>query len=88
VNGRLHGILSLEDLKALPRERWSTTRVLTVMRPVEPTFIVAPNVTLDSAQAIMKQNGVGSLAVVDAQGLLVGFLQSGRIKRQPKAKAS
>jgi Zn-dependent protease len=87
VNGRLHGILSLADLKALPRERWSTTRVLTVMRPVEAAFIVAPNVTLAYAQAIMKQNGVGSLAVVDAQGLLVGFLQSGRIRRQTKAKS-
>ncbi|MDQ1708449.1 MAG: hypothetical protein QOJ88_1660 [Pyrinomonadaceae bacterium] len=88
VNGRLHGILSLADLKALPRERWPTTRILTVMRPVEAAFIVAPNVALAYAQAIMKQNGVGSLAVVDAQGLLVGFLQSGRIRRQPKAKAS
>jgi Zn-dependent protease len=86
LKGRLHGILSLEDLKALPRERWSTTRVQTVMRPVEAGFIVAPNVTLDSAQAIMKQNGVGSIAVVDAQGLLVGFLQSGRIRRQLRAR--
>lgn len=86
VKGRLHGILSLKDLKALPRERWAATRVQAVMRPVAPAFFVEPNTTLDSAQAVMKENGVGSLAVVNAQGQLVGFLQSGRIRRGPKTK--
>jgi Zn-dependent protease len=87
VGGRLHGILSLEDLKALPRERWATTRVQTVMRPVEPGFFVESSTTLDSAQAVMKENGIGAIAVVNAKGELVGFLQSGRIKRRPKAKS-
>jgi Zn-dependent protease len=58
TKGRLHGILSLEDLKSLPRERWATTRVQTVMRPVGPGFSVGPSTTLDSAQEIMKQNGL------------------------------
>ena len=84
VKGRLHGILSLEDLKSLPRERWATTNVQTVMRPVARKFWVSPSTTLDSAQELMKANGVGSLAVVDSQGTLVGFLQSGRIKRRPR----
>jgi CBS domain-containing protein len=56
------------------------------MRPVGPGFFVEPSVTLDSAQALMKENGVGSLAVVNAQGQLVGFLQSGRIRQRPKTK--
>ena len=84
VSGRLHGILSLVDLKSLPRERWATTRVQAVMRPVGPGFFVEPSTTLDSAQAVMKQNGVGALAIVNAQGELVGFLQSGSIKRRSK----
>ncbi|HEY2971735.1 MAG TPA: M50 family metallopeptidase [Pyrinomonadaceae bacterium] len=86
VKGRLHGILSLEDLKSLPRERWATTQVQAVMRPVGPGFFVESSVTLDSAQELMKENGVGSIAVVNAEGQLVGFLQSGRIRRRPKAK--
>jgi Zn-dependent protease len=86
VKGRLHGILSLEDLKALPRERWTTTRVQAVMRPVEPSFFVGPSTTLDSAQELMKHNGIGSIAVVNAQGQLIGFLQSGRIRRRPKSR--
>lgn len=88
VKGHLHGILSLEDLKSLPRERWSTTRVQAVMRPVGPGFFVEPSTTLDSAQELMKENGVGSIAVVNTKGQLVGFLQSGRIRRRPKAKAT
>lgn len=87
VAGRLHGILTLEDLKALPRERWTTTRVQAVMRPVEPGLFVEPSTTLDSAQAVMKENGVGAVAVVDAKGQLVGYLQSGRITRRPKARS-
>lgn len=87
VKGRLQGILSLEDLKSLPRERWASTRVEAVMRPVGPGLFVEPATTLDSAQALMKENGVGSLAVVNAKGELVGFLQSGRIRRRPKSKA-
>lgn len=86
VKGRLQGILSLEDLKSLPRERWASTLVQAVMRPVGPGLFVEPATTLDSAQALMKENGVGSLAVVNAKGELVGFLQSGRIKRRPKSK--
>jgi Zn-dependent protease/CBS domain-containing protein len=86
LSGRLHGILSLEDLKSLPRDRWANTQVQTVMRPVGPSFFVGPSTTLTSAQELMKENGVGSIAVVDGTGRLVGFLQSGRIKRSGKKK--
>jgi Zn-dependent protease/CBS domain-containing protein len=86
LSGKLHGILSLEDVKTLPRERWSATLVKAVMRPVAPSFFVEPSTTLDSAQAVMKENGLGALAVVNTSGQLVGFLQSGRIKRRAKAK--
>ena len=80
-NQRLHGMLSLEDLKTLPRERWHLTRARDVMRPIAPRFFVEPNATLAYAQELMKRNGIGSVAVVGRTGELVGFLQSGRIKR-------
>ena len=87
VEKRLHGILSLEDLKALPRDNWPKTLVQTVMRPIVPEFFVGPSTTLDSAQELMKVNGVGSLAVIDAKGDLVGFLLKGKIKRNSKKKS-
>ena len=82
LNGRLLGILSLEDLKMLPRDRWSNTIVQTVMRPVAPGFFVEPWTTLDSARELMKENGVGSVGVISSNGRLVGFLQSGKIRRR------
>jgi Zn-dependent protease len=87
LKGQLHGILSLEDLKALPRERWTKTTVQTVMRPISPQFFVDPSTTLDSAQQIMNENGIGSLAVVNVQGKLVGFLQRGKVTRRPRSKS-
>src|SRR5215207_6514684 len=80
-NRRLHGMLSLEDLKSLPRERWHLTRARDIMRPIAPRFFVEPNATLDYAQELMKRNGIGSVAVVGKTGELVGFLQSGKFKR-------
>jgi Zn-dependent protease len=83
-NHRLHGMLSLEDLKTLPRERWHLTRAREVMRPIAPRFFVEPNTTLDYAQELMKRNGIGSVAVVGKTGELVGFLQSGKFKRKKR----
>ena len=85
LKGKLHGILSLKDLTALPRDQWSRTAVKSVMHPVGPGFFVSSSTTLESANQLMKQNGVGSIAVVDSGGELVGFIQSGRIKKVDKS---
>ena len=81
---QLHGMLSLEDLKSLPRERWHLTRARDIMRPIAPRFFVEPTATLDYARELMKRNGIGSLAVVGKNGELVGFLQSGKFKRKKR----
>jgi Zn-dependent protease len=85
---RLHGMLSLEDLKTLPRDRWHLTRARDVMRPIAPRFFVEPNARLEYARELMKRNGIGSLAVVGKNGELVGFLQSGKFKRKKRVKQS
>ena len=88
INHQLHGMLALEDLKSLPRERWHLTRARDVMRPIAPRFFVEPTARLDYARELMKRNGIGSLAVVGTNGELVGFLQSGKFKRKRRAKDS
>jgi len=85
-NRRLHGMLSLEDLKTLPRERWHITRARDIMRPIAPRFFVEPNATLAYAQELMKRNGIGSVAVVGKTGELVGFLQTGKFKRVKRSQ--
>lgn len=86
LDHRLHGILSLEDLKSLPRERWRLTCARDVMRPIAPRFLVEPSTTLDYARELMKRNGVGSLAVINNHGKLVGFLQSGKLRPRATRK--
>ncbi|PYS76571.1 MAG: hypothetical protein DMF66_13985 [Acidobacteria bacterium] len=84
---RLHGILTLRDLKELPRERWHTTRVRDVMRPVSPDLFVAPQTPLARAERLMNENGAGALAVVNNTGELVGLLLRGRVRARVKVKA-
>jgi CBS domain-containing protein len=82
LDKRLHGILTLEDLQKLPRERWRTTVVRDIMRPVEDDYFVGTATPLRQAQELMRENGAGALAVVDERGLLVGFLQKGKVRRK------
>jgi Zn-dependent protease/CBS domain-containing protein len=84
---RLHGILTLRDLKELPRERWHQTRVRDVMRPVADDLFVAPSTPLARAERLLNENGAGALAVVDDAGQLVGLLLRGRFKRRASVKA-
>jgi Zn-dependent protease/CBS domain-containing protein len=83
-NKRLLGILTLEDLKKLPRDQWRSRRVRDVMKPVSSQFFVPHNATMGSARELMQHNGVGALAIVNGAGELIGFLRSGRIKRRKK----
>ena len=87
-NRRLYGILLLQDLKSVPRERWREKRARDVMRPIAADMFVGPFMVLAQAREIMQTNGVGSLAVVDDKGELIGFLLSGKLvptkKRRPR----
>lgn len=81
-NKRLHGILTLEDLKSLPRERWILTKAKDVMRPVTDELFVNSTATMSIADKLMQQNGTNSVAVVNGMGEIVGFLQRGRLKKK------
>jgi len=84
--GRLHGILTLSDLKKLPDASRHRTRVSQVMRPVAPELFVDPSTPIARADALMNQNGAGALAVLNGAGELVGFLQHSHLKRRKETK--
>lgn len=71
---RLHGILRLEDIKAVPRGDWRRVRVHEKMRPVTGEMFVETGTPLSDAKELMRENGVGAVGVVDLEGRLVGFL--------------
>jgi len=79
-NGRLYGIVSLQDLKSLPRESWHLKCARDVMRPIAPPLFVPATTSLSQAREQMQTNGVGSLAVVDLKGEFIGFLQHGTLR--------
>ena len=79
---QLYGILSLEDLKKLPREDWHKTNIQAVMRPIMPEYFVESSTLLVEARELMRENGIGALGVIDAHGNLVGFMQSKKNKQK------
>jgi len=76
---QLYGILALEDLKKLAREDWHKTKILDVMRPITTDYFVEADTLLSEAKELMHENGIGALGVIDAEGNLVGFMQSKKI---------
>jgi Zn-dependent protease len=82
LDNRLLGILTLEDLKKLPREQWRDRRVRDAMRPVNPSMFVKASANMDAANELIQRNGVGAVAVIEESGELVGFLRRGQVKRK------
>lgn len=86
-NGKLLGILSLEDLKRIPRDQWRRRRARDAMRPVNSAMFVPENATVDSASQLIESSIVGAVAVVNQKGDLVGFLRKGQLRRRKKEAA-
>jgi CBS domain-containing protein len=73
--GKFLGILSLEDLKKVPREQWRARKAGDVMRAVNSSMFVRASAAMSSARELMQGNGVGAVAVIDELGNLIGFLR-------------
>ncbi len=80
-DGRLHGLLSVKRLEAIPRDRWGTLRVWDVMQPVNPGLFLFPHTPLVSAHLTLNENGMGSAAVLDEDGFIIGYLTLDDIRR-------
>ena len=72
-SGRVVGLVTVEQIKRIPRVRWADTRVRDLMRPLDETSQAAPADALWDAFKKLAGNGVGRLAVLDG-GQLVGYL--------------
>jgi Zn-dependent protease len=79
---QLYGLLLLEDMKAIDRDRWHTTQVHQVMRAVTAQHFVDTGASLSEARELMHENRIGAVGVLDAEGKLVGFLGGHIIKRR------
>ena len=82
LNRRLLGILALEDLKKIPREKWRGLRAREVMRTVNSQLFVPENATIESVNELLEANGVGAVGVINQSGELIGFLRRGRLRKK------
>ena len=80
-DGRLHGLLSLEKLRAVPQAEWERLTIREVMQPIDDSLFVTARASIDYATRKLKANQLGHLAVVDGEGLLVGYLSLGDLER-------
>ncbi len=72
-DGRVVGILALDQLRQVPPERRDDVRVRDLMLPLTEAFVAAPGEPLWRAFEKLAQNGLGRLAVMEG-GRLVGYL--------------
>lgn len=73
-NGRLLGMVTTQDIRSVPRERWDAVRVRDVFHRLEPENTVPPDGDALEALSKMRRNGQSRLLVVSGGSELVGVL--------------
>jgi CBS domain-containing protein len=72
------GLVTLSDVRKVPREEWRSTPVSVVMTPVSELRTVAPDDDLRSALRILAENDYHQLPVVE-NGRLAGMLNRAHV---------
>lgn len=78
--GRLKGLLSVEEVQAVPTALWLWRRVDQVMRPWSPSLVVAPDAPVIQAMERMARDGSDRLVVMDGDRI-VGLVTQSAIAR-------
>ena len=63
-NDRTEGLMTLHNVRAVPREAWSTTRVKEVMTPLGKVKAVSPDEDLNTVMQVLVQNDINQVPVV------------------------
>lgn len=78
--GQVAGLVSLEDVRKIPRERWPATRVKDIMTPLTGLATISPAADASEALHLMSRRDVRQLPVVQ-DGQLVGSIRRQDILR-------
>jgi Zn-dependent protease/CBS domain-containing protein len=86
--GELVGIVRLEDLQRIPRERWDATTVDEVMRELDRSKMTI-NSDEEAVEAMMQmaEHDLGRILVTDHSGQIIGILSQSDIRRLVKVKS-
>ncbi|MEO8046098.1 MAG: site-2 protease family protein [Nitrospirota bacterium] len=85
-NGRLEGLITLHQVKAVPQERWSDSVVAQAMTPIDRLQAVAPETPLTDVLGVMEQHDVNQVPVTQA-GQLLGMITRDHLLRVLTANA-
>ena len=72
------GLLTLHDIKEIPRPSWTTTTAAQAMVPLEKPSRIDPNAELWTAMEKMGRDGINELPVMQGNDV-VGMLSMGDI---------
>jgi Zn-dependent protease/CBS domain-containing protein len=84
--GRLVGLITLRDVGAVPRDRWESTTVHEVMRPLEELHVITPDTQVLDALKLMAGNDINQLPVV-ANGALQGTVSRSHLMQLLQARS-
>lgn len=76
--GVQEGVVTLAQIREMPKDAWATTRASQIMIPIQKLMTVRPDVVLWSALEKMGQDGSKQLVVLDGSRI-VGVLSQGDI---------
>jgi Zn-dependent protease/CBS domain-containing protein len=84
---QLAGLITLSDIRSVPREQWSQVSVGQVMIPVNKLYVVSPQQSLNDVLPLMAEHDVNQLPVVQ-DDRLVGVLSRDAIMRYLEVRRS
>ncbi len=82
---KLVGLITLSEIRHMPRERWAHLPVSQAMIPLSRLHVVAPQQSLNDVLPLMNDHDVNQLPVVQ-DGTLVGILSRDAIIRYLEAR--
>lgn len=83
---RLYGILSVDRLRAIPQETWAKILLSEVMEPVHAAVFVSHQTPLGELETLLTRNGLGHAAVLDRDGLVIGYVSLSDVHRAKNSR--
>jgi Zn-dependent protease/CBS domain-containing protein len=74
------GIITLTDVRAVPRDQWEVTSVQAVMRPLAQLHAVTPGTEIEQVLRLMDEHNIGQVAVMQ-DGQLLGLIRRDHLLR-------
>lgn len=70
VDSRIQGLITLKDVKTVPRQMWATKKVAGVMMPFDKLRRVRPDADLASVLKILTEEDINQLPVVEGDAVI------------------